>query len=538
MLRGPFDERTKADLDTEKMYYDETEALLEKMRNRALPPMRDQPQFDPKEVPIMWSPTGGFYYDPTKSATQGHHLMAQAGTEDVNMREYQLGTANILPYSPLNQPQWAGPPPYRAMPRQPQWAGPPPYQAMPSQPPQPTNVTPNVPPWLEAMRSHLPEQFRFRNRFLGYTPPPAGPPGPPNPTYQPPLSGGYPTAWSPPSYQPAQPPPLQIGQQYNPVMGGPGMQPYKPAGLNFQSGTPNPFMMQGRSGMRMFQGGTSDVIIDPNDPALNINIPGQPGYVPPTSTPAAPTPPTAAVRPTARNPYQDSVTRGLVDSGARPHVVAALLGDIQQESSFNPRLSDDKGTSWGLFQVGKPMFDQFEATQNKAGINPSSPTYSYNQAQYIANRFKQQHPDRWQAMQDAPDAPTALRIFRGTKDWGYGIAGKRYDYAQQYAQNLTGLPQGDYPATPYRYPPSEATTQPGAPVAKPPSEWQEKTGIALQGIGKDIVAGAQERNKAAQDALAAISGRIAAVPTSNPTLDQLAADPLGPWRASMSISGR
>ena len=43
-------------------------------------------------------------------------------------------------------------------------------------------------------------------------------------------------------------------------------------------------------------------------------------------------------------------------------------------------------------------------------------------------------------MQNAPDAPTALKIFRSTPDWGYGIAGKRYQYAQNYQQALSGVP--------------------------------------------------------------------------------------------------
>jgi hypothetical protein len=138
--------------------------------------------------------------------------------------------------------------------------------------------------------------------------------------------------------------------------------------------------------------------------------------------------------------HRDLVTQSLLDHGASPVAAAAILGDIQQESAFNPRGVGDRGSSFGLLQVGGPMFRQFENDQAAQGIRPGDPAYTYNQAPYVMDKFKEQHPDRWEAMQNAPDAPTALQIFRGTKDWGYGIAGKRYQYAQNYEQALKGVP--------------------------------------------------------------------------------------------------
>jgi hypothetical protein len=138
--------------------------------------------------------------------------------------------------------------------------------------------------------------------------------------------------------------------------------------------------------------------------------------------------------------HADLVTQSLQDYGAPPKVQAALLGDIQQESNFHPTMSGDRGTSFGLMQVGGPMFRQFNEDQARKGISPGDPEYTYNQAPFILDRFKRQHPDRWDAMQNAESAPEALKIFRGTKDWGYGIAGKRYQYAQNYEQALSGAP--------------------------------------------------------------------------------------------------
>jgi hypothetical protein len=136
--------------------------------------------------------------------------------------------------------------------------------------------------------------------------------------------------------------------------------------------------------------------------------------------------------------HQDLVFQSLQDHGVSPVATAAILGDIKQESEFHPRLVDDGGTSFGLLQVGGPLFRQFEQDQARKGIKPGSPDYVYNQAPFVLDRFARQHPDRWQAMQDADSAPKALAIFRGTKDWGYGIAGKRYAYANDYQQQLSG----------------------------------------------------------------------------------------------------
>jgi hypothetical protein len=211
----------------------------------------------------------------------------------------------------------------------------------------------------------------------------------------------------------------------------------------------------------------ADVITEADDPGLNINQPGQPGYVPSASTakagPAedwsqfqAVTPPSGAAPATTAPPSgedfsqfaarkgpatnRDLVFQSLKDYGATPTTTAAIMGDMVQESGYKARLPGDGGTSWGLLQVGTPMFRQFEADQARKGIQPGSQDYVYNQTPFILDRFKQQHPDRWEAMQNADNSAEALKIFRGTKDWGYGIAGKRYGYARNYEEALKGVP--------------------------------------------------------------------------------------------------
>src|SRR5437016_2153889 len=102
--------------------------------------------------------------------------------------------------------------------------------------------------------------------------------------------------------------------------------------------------------------------------------------------------------PTA-SPTRSLVDKSLLDLGVSDHARAALLGDIEQESSFNPTLSGDRGTSHGLLQVGTPMYRQFQSAMREAGIKPDNPQYVYNQVPFVIQRFQEQHPDRWQAMQ-------------------------------------------------------------------------------------------------------------------------------------------
>jgi hypothetical protein len=132
--------------------------------------------------------------------------------------------------------------------------------------------------------------------------------------------------------------------------------------------------------------------------------------------------------------------QGYTAAGASPVAAAALLGDSDQESGFKPDLSGDNQTSWGLHQVGSTMYRQFLTAQKTFGVDSSSPEYIRNQASFIANRFRHMYPKRWAAMNQAPDAATALRIFRSTPGWNYGRAGGRYQYAQSYQKLMSFVP--------------------------------------------------------------------------------------------------
>ena len=150
---------------------------------------------------------------------------------------------------------------------------------------------------------------------------------------------------------------------------------------------------------------------------------------------------TAVEEPPIEDQPQDirsGVARRLSDLGVSPVAAAGILGDIEQESGFDPTLSGDRGTSHGLFQVGTPLYRQFQSQMAQQGVDEGDPQYAFDQVQYMLSTFAQQHPDRWQAMQSAQNAPQAVSIFRGTPDWGYGVAGKRYQHATDYEKLIRG----------------------------------------------------------------------------------------------------
>jgi hypothetical protein len=88
------------------------------------------------------------------------------------------------------------------------------------------------------------------------------------------------------------------------------------------------------------------------------------------------------------------------------------------------------------------MYRQFMTAQEESGVDRAGPEYIRNQAAFIANRFRRQNPGRWKAMNNAPDAATALRIFRSTPGWEIGVVGNRFGYANQY-ESLMGFIPGE-----------------------------------------------------------------------------------------------
>jgi hypothetical protein len=139
---------------------------------------------------------------------------------------------------------------------------------------------------------------------------------------------------------------------------------------------------------------------------------------------------------------RDIVHNSLVNMGLPQKMQAGFLGDIDQESSFNPAEVDDLNTrdpSFGLFQTGSKLYSQYVQKMAAQGIMPGDPRFTYGQAPFVLEHFKQANPQRWQAMENADSPAEVVRIFRGTKDWGYGIAGARYEKANAYQKMISGM---------------------------------------------------------------------------------------------------
>jgi hypothetical protein len=88
------------------------------------------------------------------------------------------------------------------------------------------------------------------------------------------------------------------------------------------------------------------------------------------------------------------------------------------------------------------MYRQFMTAQEESGVDRAGPEYIRNQAAFVANRFRRQNPQRWAAMNKAPDAATALRIFRSTPGWEIGVVGNRFGYANEYESLMGFIPGG------------------------------------------------------------------------------------------------
>ena len=216
---------------------------------------------------------------------------------------------------------------------------------------------------------------------------------------------------------------------------------------------------------------------DPTDDTTTAVADQQPAQEEWPGTPEAPIP----------RSRRELVHEGIKATGASPVAQAAFMGDIEQESGFNPRAVSDHGTSVGLFQTGRPMYGNY-----RRDAAPSSEEEDlYLQPQYVIDQWKKRHPDRWDAMQNAPNAAEAEYIYRTTPGWGYGIAGKRYQHAMDYQRTLgvrdldTGVrnldTQENWPGTPEAAtaaaePTQTEPQQPLDPAVTPPED------VFLQGV--------------------------------------------------------
>jgi hypothetical protein len=139
---------------------------------------------------------------------------------------------------------------------------------------------------------------------------------------------------------------------------------------------------------------------------------------------------------------------GLPESG-----VAAVLGNIQQESGFNPtlrhpdqpRYSGEAHYAHGLYQEGGPDWPIFQSwlNQNRPGRNWTDPNI---QTEFFLYNLKKNHPEVWQRLMDPNRSVRQKAIdLQGGKGWGYfrpaaGAAGtaNRVGSAEGFFRNPPG----------------------------------------------------------------------------------------------------
>jgi hypothetical protein len=154
------------------------------------------------------------------------------------------------------------------------------------------------------------------------------------------------------------------------------------------------------------------------------------------------------------------VYNGLIARGISPVVAAGITGNIAGESSFNPGIVGDKGTSVGLAQWRGPRrqaLEQFAASQGKDWRDPNA------QIDYLVSELKGPEARAYAAVQGARTPEEAsylfMRHFERPADWAMRQSGpRRAAVAQQvYSQYGAGqpgqagaaiptLPGGDQPA--------------------------------------------------------------------------------------------
>lgn len=120
----------------------------------------------------------------------------------------------------------------------------------------------------------------------------------------------------------------------------------------------------------------------------------------------------------------------LRDSGYLSHQIAAILGSIQQESSFNP-YAKEQGPPYqgiGLFQWS---YDRKKGVPNFTG---NVKTDIINQLKHFEHELKTTERRAGVILKNSIDLKGAMS---GMKSYErYGIAGKRYIYANRIYQQL------------------------------------------------------------------------------------------------------
>lgn len=133
----------------------------------------------------------------------------------------------------------------------------------------------------------------------------------------------------------------------------------------------------------------------------------------------------------------------LMQRGYNPAQAAALVGNMQQESNFNPGAINANEGAHGLIQW---RLDRWQGLQNFAASRNTSPFDRDTQLDYIGHEMRgseARNSGPFMAATDIPSANTALRRYIR---YGDNSEGARLSYAQKaagqpYTPVMSGSPQ-------------------------------------------------------------------------------------------------
>jgi len=133
----------------------------------------------------------------------------------------------------------------------------------------------------------------------------------------------------------------------------------------------------------------------------------------------------------------------LMQRGWAPHQAAALVGNMQQESNFNPGAINQGEGAHGLLQW---RLDRWQNLQNFAASRGTSPFDRDTQLDYIGHEMKGPEARNASGFMAATDIPGANAALRRYIRYGDNSEGARLSFAQKaagqpYTPVMSGSPQ-------------------------------------------------------------------------------------------------
>lgn len=173
----------------------------------------------------------------------------------------------------------------------------------------------------------------------------------------------------------------------------------------------------------------------------------------------------------------NDIYQGFLARGLGPVQAAALAGNAQQESGFNPAAWNASSGAGGLMQWRNDRLAGLLNYAKATGRDPSDPNA---QMDYVVAEMKGPESKAAQAIQAATDVPTANAAVRGYLRYGPNEAGKRLQYSQAFA-GTSAAPKA--PAAPDTGSQLDAIFGPsGGSPSVSPAPVDNSTGQALDNI--------------------------------------------------------